>query len=247
MTRAPSRERTARNRASLRPLLGVRCFSTKSRTCLSLQPKLLRVLQEKRIWRVGGTKSKRVYVRVIAASNEEITSLVQARKFRRDLYHRLNEFNINVPPLRNRREDITYLANRFVELTNRELNKNIGGLSEAALGILLSYTWPGNVRELRNTIRRAVLMADTIIEPEPLGVEKMPPTTESWNFNLAKQSDKNLPLKEIVRRVVMRVERDVLSRTLRRTSWNKAKAARFLQIDYKTIHKKIREYGISCE
>ena len=214
---------------------------------LSLQPKLLRVLQEKRIWRIGGAESRMVDVRVIAASNQEFPSLIREEKFRRDLYHRLNEFSIRVPPLRERREDIMHLTHRFMMLTNKELNKNILGLSEAASEVVLSYEWPGNVRELRNMIRRAVLMADSVIETEHLGMPESPLTTESWSYDLGEHLDKNLPLKELVRRVVIWVERDALLGALQRTGGNKAKAARLLQIDYKTIHKKIREYSISCK
>ncbi len=211
---------------------------------LSVQPKLLRALQEKRICHVGGITSKKVDIRVVVASNQELVSLVGSGQFRRDLYHRLNEFNITVPPLRKRPEDIIHLARRFIAMTNEELGKAVAGLSETALELLVSHRWPGNVRELRNVIRRAVLMADTYIQPDHLSLPDQSHAVESLQLDPAKELAKSTPLKEIVRRVVMQVEREVLTHILRRTNGNKAKAARILQIDYKTIHKKVKEYGI---
>ena len=136
---------------------------------LDVQPKLLRALQEKQIWRVGGMQPIAINTRVLAACNQELLSLVRAKKFRDDLYHRLNEFSIRIPALRERIEDIEHLALRFVALTNQELRKQVT-LSRAALEMLLAYSWPGNVRELRNCIRRAVLQARTEIWPEHLAL-----------------------------------------------------------------------------
>ena len=141
---------------------------------LSVQPKLLRILQEKEICAVGGTRRRKVDLRIIAATNEPLLPLVQSGKFRRDLYHRLNEFSIKVPALRERPEDILCLANRFIDMTNLELNKCVTGLSHQALGRLLRYPWPGNVRELRNVIRSAVLLAETAIEEQHLAILEEP-------------------------------------------------------------------------
>ena len=109
-------------------------------------------------------------LRVIAATNEPLLPLVQSGKFRRDLYHRLNEFSIKVPALRERPEDILYLANRFIDMTNLELDKRVTGLSPEALARLMCYPWPGNVRELRNVIRSAVLFAEITIEVQHLAI-----------------------------------------------------------------------------
>ena len=212
---------------------------------LSVQPKLLRILQEKEICAIGGTRPHKVDLRVIAATNEPLPQLVQSGKFRRDLYYRLNEFSIRVPALRDRPEDILYLANRFIEMTNLELKKQVIGLSQGAIGRLLSYPWPGNVRELRNVIRSAVLLAETVIEEQHLAILDEPAAAAAcpkpqWDF------DPRMPLKETVQRVVMQVERDILNRVLKETKGNKAQAARLLRIDYKTIHKKVREYGVAC-
>jgi two-component system nitrogen regulation response regulator GlnG len=212
---------------------------------LSVQPKLLRMLQEKETCTVGGTHPHKVDLRVIAATNEPLLPLVKIGKFRRDLYYRLNEFSIKVPALRERPEDILYLANRFIEMTNLELNKRVVGLSDGALGRLLCYPWPGNVRELRNVIRSAVLLAETAIEEQHLAILDQPAAVAACPEPHG-DFDPGTPLKETVQRVVMQVERDILNRVLKETQGNKAQAARLLCIDYKTIHKKVREYGLAC-
>ena len=212
---------------------------------LDLQPRLLRALQERRIWRVGSTDVIEVDIRVIAATNRDVGSLVRADGFRRDLYHRLNEFHIEVPPLRRRRADIILLANRFLELTNRELEKDIRGFSGAAIERLLDYPWPGNVRELRNVVRRGVLLADGWIEPDHLGISEAPLEADAAPPDINEIIAGSASFKEVVRRVVARVERQMLAEVLERTGGNKAEAARLLRIDYKTLHTKARDYGIS--
>ncbi len=210
---------------------------------LSVQPKLLRILQEKEVCAVGGAQPRKVDLRVIAATNEPLLPLVQSGKFRRDLYHRLNEFSIKVPALRERPEDILYLANRFIDMTNLELDKRVTGLSPQALARLMCYPWPGNVRELRNVIRSAVLFAEITIEVQHLAILDEPAAAcpePFWDFQ------PGMPLKETVQRVVVQVEREILNRVLKQTQGNKAQAARLLRIDYKTIHKKVREYSIPC-
>jgi two-component system nitrogen regulation response regulator GlnG len=209
-----------------------------------VQPKLLRALQERKIWRVGGTQSIAVDIRVVAATNQDLCALVQASVFRLDLYHRLDEFSILVPPLRERGHDVLFLANRFLELTNRELKKSVRGLSEAAAELLLDYGWPGNVRELRNVIRRGVLLAEVDVMPDHLGIAGTPVGPDAGLLDDAGALDGSVPLREMVRRAVVRLEREILARALRQTGGNKAQAARLLQVDYKTIHKKTREYGI---
>lgn len=157
----------------------------------------------------------------------------------------MNEFTIEVPPLRERREDIPYLAKLFLDITNAELNKNVRGFSESAIKDLMVFDWPGNVRQLRSTIRRAVLMADDLITEKHLDIMKRLTKTISA-FSLKNQGilSKNLSLKEIVRQNTIAVEREVLVQTLNHTGGNKAKAARMLQIDYKTIHTKIKRLGL---
>ncbi|MFH0982020.1 MAG: sigma-54 dependent transcriptional regulator [Planctomycetota bacterium] len=212
---------------------------------LSLQAKLLRALQEKQICPVGGRKGIKVDIRVVTATNRDLAAMVASGDFRRDLYHRLNEFAIHVPPLRERREDIGFLANRFLALTNKELNKNVQVISNAALEVLMAHAWLGNVRELRNVIRRAVLLASTHVDSEHLDLGDLRGDSKLNGKVAGRATDRTAPLKEIVRRRVRQLERDVLIQALRETGGNKARAARMLQIDYKTMHTKIREYEIS--
>ena len=213
---------------------------------LEVQPNLLRAVQNKQIWRIGGTRPLAADIRIIVATNRNLAALVRAGTFRRDLYHRLNEFGIVVPPLRERGSDVVALATQFRELTNRELKKNVLGFSEAATQMLTSYRWPGNVRELRNVVRRAVLLADIEIESGHLALSDSPSDGGgSGPSEPVERFDGSVPLKEIVRRAVVGVERQVLTQVLTQTSGNKAEAARLLQIDYKTIHKKVRDYGLS--
>jgi DNA-binding NtrC family response regulator len=209
------------------------------------QAKLLRVLQEKVVYRVGSSKPMAADVRVLAASNQDLQALAASGAFREDLFFRLNEFAIAIPPLRERNEDILYLANRFLELTNAELNKSVDGFTRSAKEALLAYNWPGNVRQLRSTIRRAALLADDVITEEHLNLEQRParashavPPAPVW---------RQLPLKEIVRRNIIAVEREILIQVLSLTRGNKAKASRLLQIDYKTMQSKVKEYGIAIK
>lgn len=214
---------------------------------LAVQTRFLRTLQERQICHVGGSRSLDIDLRVIAASNLDLAGLVETGKFRQDLYHRLNEFGIHIPPLRERREDILYLAKRFIDQTCAELRKPVQALTPAATECLLHNPWPGNVRELRNTIRRAVLMADRVIDSGHLSmgsglVPTVPALAETVSMKNVSGS-----LKERVREQVMQVEREILLRMLRQTGGNKAKAARLLEIDYKTICTKARQYGIPIQ
>ena len=211
----------------------------------SVQAKLLRALQEKQVWRVGDVRYTKVDIRVIAATNQGLASLVESGLFRRDLYHRLNEFSITVPPLRERREDVPFLAKRFLDLANRELGKNISGFSGAALELLLGHCWPGNARELRNIVRRAVLLAIECVEPVHLGFLAGPDNDVRRPDDDAGPRVPGKGLKEIAKQAVARAERDVLRQVLLETRGNKAKAARILRVDYKTVHMKVKAYGIS--
>ncbi len=216
---------------------------------LGSQGKLLRVLQEKAIHRVGGLLPVSADVRVLAASNQDLYRLGETEAFRRDLYFRLNEFSIPVPPLRERREDILYLAKRFLDLTNLELEKRVSGFSQSAIDALLAYEWPGNVRQLRSMVRRAVLLADDVINERHIGLDcvvvRPAPQRPNTRPIDAEPADEALPLKEIRHRKIIALEREILTQVLQETGGNKAKAARLLQIDYKTIHSKIRKYGIA--
>jgi two-component system nitrogen regulation response regulator GlnG len=215
---------------------------------LGSQAKLLRVLQDKTICRIGCTQAINTDVRVLAASNRDLRRLGESGAFRSDVYFRLSEFIIWVPPLRERQEDILYLAKRFVDLTNRELQKNVKGFSQSAVDALLACDWPGNVRQLRSVIRRAVLLADDTITEQHMRIDSVSPKLalpgSGWNQENQDRPAEGLALKEITRRRVVAIEREILGQVLRETGGNKAKAARLLHIDYKTIHSKVRQYGI---
>ncbi len=215
---------------------------------LIAQAKVLRALQEKSFCRVGGTQPIKTDVRVLAAGNEDWDAAIAAGRFREDLFYRLNEFTLRIPPLRQRKEDILYLAKRFLDLTNQELKKNVPGFSEPAIQALLNYPWPGNVRQLRSTIRRAVLLAGEVVAEHHLDIlqeDSAAPRRAASPARAQATSATGLSLKEIVAQSTTAVEREVLLQTLSQTGGNKAKAARLLQVDYKTIQSKIKQYGIS--
>ena len=214
---------------------------------LGSQAKLLRVLQEKKVYRVGGTKPINVNVRLLAASNRDLNDITASGTFRRDLFYRLNEFTIAIPPLRERKEDIPYLAKRFLDMANIELKKGVRGFSESALNVLFSYNWPGNVRQLRSTIRRAALLADDLITEKHLDLKRVPVPGLAFTPKVQGSPWKRLSLKEIVQESTTAVEREVLTQILKNTGGNKAKAARLLKIDYKTIHEKVKKLGIQPE
>ncbi|KPK89419.1 MAG: hypothetical protein AMJ94_12180 [Deltaproteobacteria bacterium SM23_61] len=211
---------------------------------LSSQAKLLRVLQEKKVYRVGGTRAIQVNVRLLVASNQDLHELALSSAFRRDLFYRLNEFTITIPPLRERKEDIPYLAKRFLDNANLELSKQVKGFSETALNTLFAYNWPGNVRQLRSIIRRAALLADDLITEKHLELKRVDVPGMAFTPKVQGAPWKNLSLKEILQQSITAVEREVFTQVLRQTGGNKAKAARLLQVDYKTIHEKVKKLGI---
>ncbi|MHB8069372.1 MAG: sigma-54-dependent transcriptional regulator [Desulfobaccales bacterium] len=212
---------------------------------LSAQAKLLRVLQEKKVLRLGATLPVKVDVRLLTASNQELQGLVKSGQMREDIYFRLNEFTITIPPLRERRDDILYLAKRFLDITNKELQKNVQRFSDYCLDALLSYNWPGNVRQLRSVIRRAVLLADDIITEKHLEIKSTPAPEPVFTPQVQGAPWCEQSLREIVHRSTVTVEREVLIQALRYTDGNKAKAARLLQIDYKTMYNKLKQFGIT--
>lgn len=227
----------------------------------SMQGKLLRVLQERHIRRLGSNKEVEIDVRVVAAGNERLELLVESGQFRMDLYQRLNEFCIEIPTLRHRKEDIVFLCKRFLDITNKELDKNIRGINKEALEVLLAYEWPGNVRELKNVIRRAVLLASEIIEAKHLTIKigrtkqhhsrgEQQPGTLPRSIDYFSLSDlgfddgKDISLHSMVAKHVEMVEKEIIEKVLKWTNGNKSQAAKILKIDYKTMHYKVKNYGI---
>ncbi len=212
---------------------------------LASQTRLLRVLQEKAVLRLGATRPIKIDVRLLTASNQELQGLVTSGQMREDLFFRLNEFTITIPPLRDRKDDIPYLAKRFLDLTNGELKKQVKGFSDSCLEALFNYNWQGNVRQLRSVIRRAVLLAEDLVTEKLLDIKRAPIPGMAFTPKVEGTPWREMPLKEIVRRSVVSVEKEVLTQALKHTRGNKAKAARLLQIDYKTIHTKLKQFGIN--
>jgi len=201
----------------------------------SLQAKLLRVLQEKEVDRIGGTAPVPIDVRIIATTNREIEKEMQAGRFREDLFYRLNVVPIHLPPLRGRKEDIPLLAAHFIEKYNRLDGKRVKGLTNDALHTLLQHTWPGNVREFENVIERAVLLCrdEQIDEPHLF----MPSRTAA-SEEAAYAVDMPMPLKEMEKKMILG--------TLRHTNGNRTHAAEMLGISVRTLRNKLSEYKTSC-
>lgn len=214
---------------------------------LGSQAKLLRALQEKKVYRVGGTKPLNVDVRLLVASNRDLHELALSGSFRQDLFYRLNEFTIMIPSLRDRKDDIPYLAKRFLDQANIELNKEIKGFSESAINVLFAYNWPGNVRQLRSIIRRAALLAGDMITEKHLELKRADVPGLAFTPKVQGAPWTTLSLKEIVQQSVDAVEREVFNEVLKHTGGNKAKASRLLQIDYKTMHEKVKKLGIQMD
>jgi DNA-binding NtrC family response regulator len=208
---------------------------------LTTQSKLLRALQERQVQPLGGRQPIRVDARIIAASNVSLEQEARAGRFRQDVYYRLNEFVITLPPLRER-DDILHLATEFLAEASMELGRPCRELSEAAAQSLLSHSWPGNVRELRNVIRRAILLASDVIEPEHLSF--LPVEGSSASAIREEAARIGASLKEIGDAASADAEQQAIRRVLRDTRGNKSEAARLLRTDYKTLHLKMKLYGI---
>ena len=207
-----------------------------------IQAALLRVIQERKFKRVGGTKEMNSDVRIIVASNENLQDAYQKGKFREDLYHRFNEFSINLPPLRKRRDDIESLSYFFLEKTNGELGKNIEGFDENVIQLFLNYPWPGNLRELRNVVRRAVLMTDSgkisdrVLPSEIANFSPSSRPAEPASFEHA------VPIDSDLKNTTAKAEYQAIINVLKEVNNNKTKAAEILKIDRKTLYNKIKNY-----
>jgi two-component system response regulator AtoC len=200
---------------------------------LTLQSKLLRFLQEHEIKRVGGTESIKVDIRIIAATNQPLEPLVKSGKFREDLFDRLNVVTITLPPLRERKEDIPFLASHFLQKFSEENHKNISHLSPEALEMLIRYSWPGNVRELEHTIERAVIFS---IHPMILPEDLPKKISEKTGGSEILIPEKPLSLRELEKRYVLKV--------LQETGGNKKKASEILGIDRVTLYRILEREGL---
>jgi two-component system response regulator HydG len=197
----------------------------------SLQPKLLRVLEDKEVRRLGSSRNIKVDVRVIAASNLDLDEEIKRRRFRDDLYYRLNVIQIKIPPLREHRDDILPLVQHFLNKFQRENGKRISGVSESALSLLVDYAWPGNVRELENAIERAVILS----RGEEILSEDLPTalTGNREDFSTLDEAvGRQLTLEELEHRYIARI--------LDQTQGNKFRAAQLLGIDRKTLYRKLK-------
>jgi len=204
---------------------------------MALQAKLLRFLQEKTFERLGGNKQLSVDVRVIAATNIELKEAIARKRFREDLYYRLSVFPIQVPPLRDRREDIPKLTEYFTDKYCNEMKKPIKKISQESLKLMDRYAWPGNVRELENTIERAVILCEgRYINPEHLAI-RIPSDQEV-------RLREGAGLKEIGYHAQKTAEKAAILRILKQTRGNKRKTAEILQIDYTTLFEKLKRYSI---
>jgi two-component system response regulator HydG len=209
------------------------------------QVKLLRALQERIITRVGDNKAIRVDVRLITATNEDLSKQVARGVFREDLYHRINGFKINVPPLRERKKDIPVFTEHFISQANRAFNRNVRGLDQDAIDLFLSYAWHGNIRELQNVVNRAVLLT----KKDKISPDVLPEEIRFSHFRESadepgKISQTGIPdLKE----ATLVTEREVIIDALMKANNNKSKAAKLLNIDRKTLYNKIKQYGIRTD
>ncbi len=217
------------------------------------QAKLLRVIQEREFMRLGGTDTIKVDVRILAASNEDLLKLVREGRFREDLYHRLNVISIQLPPLRERKEDIPLLVERFLEQFCRENSKPQRRFTHAAMRLLMDYDWPGNVRELENAVERAVVLStsefmDMDLLPESVRTREIVKGVrlQLAEFMLAGPGEPGTRAGEQMSlfEIVEEVERRLIVDMLERTNWNQTEAAERFQVPLSTLNQKIKRLGI---
>lgn len=225
-----------------------------------VQVSLLRVVQERKMRRVGGTKDIDLDVRIIVASNEKLWNATQSGKFREDLYHRFNEFSIEIPPLRERREDIMHFANHFLRITNNELGKTVRGFSSDVVNAFTNYVWYGNLRELRNVVKRAVLLTDgEVVEIKSLpfeitNYEKINEFIPSQSSVAVLEETSATPVANVqikprtgelnLKSASIDAEYETILAALKQVNFNKSKAAKLMKIDRKTLYNKIKEYQL---
>jgi two-component system, NtrC family, response regulator HydG len=200
-----------------------------------VQVKLLRMLQERTIQPVGSNKTIHVNIRLITATNEDLVSAISKGNFREDIYHRINEFKIQTPPLRERGEDLELFTDHFIRQANAELDRNVAGVSTEVMKIFHAYDWPGNLRELKNVVKRMVLLtpgkiADAVSLPGEM-------------INSSKPLRMMQPVEDL-KLNQEQTEKELITQALQKTKYNKSKAALLLNIDRKTLYAKMERYGI---
>ncbi len=214
-----------------------------------IQAALLRTVQERKIKRIGSTKEIDLDVRIIVATNENLSEAIQKGRFREDLYHRFNEFSIQLPPIRQRGKDIMIFANTFLKIANEELGRNVVTFSPEVQECFLTYNWPGNVRELKNVVRRATLMTET----EEIQLKALPLEISTYakvsEIEKAVETTLMKPLGQIksrdLKNAALEAEYDTILSVLREVNFNKTKAAKILNIDRKTLYNKIKAISYS--
>jgi DNA-binding NtrC family response regulator len=204
----------------------------------SNQIKLLRAIQERKITRIGGKKALTLDVRILTATNVKLADAVNNNKFRADLYYRLNEFHIDLPPLRARTGDLDHLVNHFIQDANAELNKSVSSVSEEVMRKIKAHTWPGNVRELRNTIRRAVLLTPGIVMEKISITDDVAPKT---NYEPVNDDNDSTTFENLTKKA----EKDAILSALDEAGGNKSKAAKLLNMNERTFYRKLKSLGIS--
>jgi DNA-binding NtrC family response regulator len=203
---------------------------------ISMQAKILRALQEREIMRVGGTRPIKVDVRVLAATNRDLETMVKDNAFRSDLYYRLNVIPINIPPLRNRRDDIPVLIEYFLAKHGRSSARPVKGLTSAARKLVLDYSWPGNVRQLESAIKRAVLLCESDhIDVEDLPVEIRQGVEQVSNFNF-KLPPEGISFEEL--------ERSLILQAMDQSDWNITRAAKLLGLTFRTLQYRLEKFNI---
>jgi PAS domain S-box-containing protein len=211
---------------------------------LSLQPKLLRVLQDMEFERVGDNKTRKVDVRIIAATNKNLKDEIKAKRFREDLFYRLNVIAINVPPLRDRKDDLELFVDHFIDIYTKENHKKIDGVAQETLNVLKMYNWPGNARELENIIERAVILdTNGIIENDDLPDAILSATRPIESITFISNEPQGSSLKA----AMQEPEKVHILRILQEVGWNKKKAAMKLGVNRTTLYNKLRHYNIAAK
>jgi two-component system response regulator HydG len=212
-----------------------------------VQIALLRVVQERKLRHVGGTKEIDIDIRIIVASNEKLMDMSSKGKFREDLYHRFNEFSIHLYPLRERGKDIELFANHFLKLAVAELGKEINGFSPEVVEVFKNYRWPGNLREMYNVIKRVALLTDGgMVQLNSLPHEIS--FHDKFSFNLDATGDEQpkaeRPVKNDLKSIALSAEYKTIVEVLKQVNYNKSKAAKALDIDRKTLYNKLKQYQL---
>ncbi|EDM36400.1 rteB, two-component system response regulator [Pedobacter sp. BAL39] len=206
-----------------------------------IQAALLRTVQERKIKRIGSTKEIDLDVRIIVATNENLGHAIQKGRFREDLYHRFNEFSINLPPLSQRGRDIMVFAANFLEVANHELNRNVQGFSAEVEECFLTYNWPGNVRELKNVVRRATLLT----ESQEIQLKALPLEISTYaKASAMEHSISRVEKPRDLKNAALEAEYEAILKVLREVNFNKTKAAKILNIDRKTLYNKMRAINL---